>query len=167
MPSVCHVVLTAWKLRCCHLVNCYFLTNTSAPSSLMLRICYKRSAAVTTFYTLCSIFSFRYMFIWIFRSHSLTQFLQLFAYNSNLLLRVLPLLNLTYFPSYINSYIYLQDQLGVDSALAFQLAALALQASYGDYVDTSLTHSQLKKSSLLPTSVLHDHPSLLYWSVFL
>ncbi|KAF2360438.1 FERM central domain [Trinorchestia longiramus] len=54
------------------------------------------------------------------------------------------------------------DQLGVDSDLAFQLAALALQASYGDFVDTSLTHSQLKKSSLLPTSVLRDHPSLLY-----
>ncbi|KAK7070656.1 FERM domain-containing protein 4A, partial [Halocaridina rubra] len=53
-------------------------------------------------------------------------------------------------------------QLELESDIAFRLAALALQATYGDFTDESSTHSQLRKSHLLPTSAIRDHPSLQY-----
>lgn len=52
--------------------------------------------------------------------------------------------------------------LEVESEIVFQLAALALQASSGDYVDETLTRSLLKKSPILPANVLKEHPSLTY-----
>lgn len=55
-----------------------------------------------------------------------------------------------------------KGQLELESETAFKLAALALQATYGDFADESSTHSQLRKSHLLPTSVIRDHPSLQY-----
>ena len=50
--------------------------------------------------------------------------------------------------------------LEVDSDIVFQLAALALQASYGDYVDDPATRNLVKKSPILPASVLKEHSSL-------
>lgn len=47
-----------------------------------------------------------------------------------------------------------------DSESAFQLAALALQVSEGDYVDDDKTKTLLKKLPVLPTSVFKEHPSL-------
>ncbi|XP_076330825.1 uncharacterized protein LOC143236454 isoform X3 [Tachypleus tridentatus] len=47
-----------------------------------------------------------------------------------------------------------------DSETAFQLAALALQVSDGDYIDEDRTNTLLKKLAVLPTSVFKEHPSL-------
>ncbi|KAG8199269.1 hypothetical protein JTE90_003692 [Oedothorax gibbosus] len=62
---------------------------------------------------------------------------------------------------------YLQTQslvyngiIEVGSDKAFQLAALVLQATHGDYTSDTLAKQQLKKLSVLPTSSLVDHPSL-------
>ncbi|CAL4071441.1 unnamed protein product, partial [Meganyctiphanes norvegica] len=53
-------------------------------------------------------------------------------------------------------------QLEIDSTTAFKLAALALQATHGHFTHESSTHSQLKKSQLIPQSVIKEHPSLQY-----
>jgi len=50
--------------------------------------------------------------------------------------------------------------LEVDSDIVFQLAALALQASFGDFVDDPTTRNLVKKSPILPASVLKEHASL-------
>ncbi|XP_037074808.1 FERM domain-containing protein 4A-like [Pollicipes pollicipes] len=42
----------------------------------------------------------------------------------------------------------------------FKLAALALQATHGDYVDDASTRQLLKRTALLPASVVKLHPSL-------
>ncbi|XP_069165685.1 FERM domain-containing protein 4B isoform X4 [Procambarus clarkii] len=52
--------------------------------------------------------------------------------------------------------------LEVESDTAFRLAALALQAAYGDFIHESCTRTQLKKNQLIPTSVIREHPSLQY-----
>ncbi|KAH7937929.1 hypothetical protein HPB49_017751 [Dermacentor silvarum] len=49
-----------------------------------------------------------------------------------------------------------------DSETVFQLAALVLQATYGNYVDDQTTKTQLKKLPVLPTSTLKAHPSISY-----
>ncbi|GFS97801.1 FERM domain-containing protein 4A [Trichonephila clavipes] len=63
---------------------------------------------------------------------------------------------------------YLQTQslvyngvIQVSSDKAFQLAALVLQATHGDYTSDTLAKQQLKKLPVLPTSTLVDHPSLI------
>ncbi|XP_042230584.1 streptococcal hemagglutinin-like isoform X2 [Homarus americanus] len=55
-----------------------------------------------------------------------------------------------------------KGHLEVESDTAFRLAALAIQASYGDFAHESGTHTQLKKTQLIPTNVIRDHPSLQY-----
>lgn len=62
---------------------------------------------------------------------------------------------------------YLQTQslvyngvIEVSSDKAFQLAALVLQATHGDYSSTDLAKQHLKKLPVLPTSTLVEHPSL-------
>ena len=50
--------------------------------------------------------------------------------------------------------------LEIEAEIVFQLAALALQASFGDYVDEATTRNLVKKSPILPASVLKEHPSL-------
>lgn len=50
--------------------------------------------------------------------------------------------------------------LEVESDIVFQLAALSLQASNGDYVDEATTRMLIKKSPILPANVLKEHPSL-------
>ncbi|KAL3194288.1 hypothetical protein MRX96_016415 [Rhipicephalus microplus] len=52
--------------------------------------------------------------------------------------------------------------LEVDSETVFQLAALVLQATYGNYVDDQTTKTHLKKLPVLPTSTLKAHPSISY-----
>ena len=52
--------------------------------------------------------------------------------------------------------------LEVEAEIVFQLAALALQAGYGDYVDEATTRSLVKKSPILPSNVLKEHPSMTY-----
>ncbi len=52
--------------------------------------------------------------------------------------------------------------LEVESDIVFQLAALALQASSGDFADDVTTRALIKKSPVLPASVLKEHPSLSY-----
>ena len=53
-----------------------------------------------------------------------------------------------------------RGSLEVDSEIVFQLAALALQSSYGDYVDDTQTRQLIKRSPILPASVLKELPSL-------
>ncbi|XP_063608539.1 FERM domain-containing protein 4A-like isoform X4 [Penaeus indicus] len=55
-----------------------------------------------------------------------------------------------------------KGQLELESDTAFRLAALALQATYGDFTHETSTHSHLKKAQVLPASVIRDHPSLQY-----
>ena len=55
-----------------------------------------------------------------------------------------------------------RGSLEVDSDIVFQLAALALQSSYGDYVDDVQTRQLIKRSPILPASVLKERPSLTY-----
>ncbi|XP_045129674.1 FERM domain-containing protein 4A-like isoform X2 [Portunus trituberculatus] len=55
-----------------------------------------------------------------------------------------------------------KGHLEAESDTAFRLAALALQATYGDFSQESATRSHLKKAQLLPTSVIREHPSLQY-----
>ncbi|XP_076030690.1 uncharacterized protein LOC143018952 isoform X2 [Oratosquilla oratoria] len=55
-----------------------------------------------------------------------------------------------------------KSQIEVDSALAFQLAALAIQASCGDFVDETCTRTHHKKAQVLPQSALREHPSIEY-----
>ncbi|XP_054922107.2 uncharacterized protein [Dermacentor andersoni] len=52
--------------------------------------------------------------------------------------------------------------LEADSETVFQLAALVLQATYGNYVDDQTTKTHLKKLPVLPTSALKAHPSISY-----
>ncbi|XP_077540063.1 uncharacterized protein LOC144152608 isoform X3 [Haemaphysalis longicornis] len=52
--------------------------------------------------------------------------------------------------------------LEADSETVFQLAALVLQATYGNYVDDQTTKTYLKKLPVLPTSALKAHPSISY-----
>ncbi|KAL1436143.1 hypothetical protein MTO96_010886 [Rhipicephalus appendiculatus] len=52
--------------------------------------------------------------------------------------------------------------LEADSETVFQLAALVLQATYGNYVDDQTTKTHLKKLPVLPTSTLKAHPSISY-----
>ena len=52
--------------------------------------------------------------------------------------------------------------LEVEADIVFQLAALALQSSYGDFVDESTSRNLIKKSPILPASVLKEHPSLTH-----
>ena len=52
--------------------------------------------------------------------------------------------------------------LEVDSEIVFQLAALALQGTFGDYVDEQTTRNLVKKSPILPASVLKEHSSLTF-----
>ncbi|XP_064473958.1 FERM domain-containing protein 4B-like isoform X2 [Ornithodoros turicata] len=49
-----------------------------------------------------------------------------------------------------------------DSSTVFHLAALVLQATYGNYEDDQTTKNHLKKLPVLPTSVLKEHPSIAY-----
>lgn len=46
--------------------------------------------------------------------------------------------------------------------IVFQLAALSLQAAYTDYVDEPTTRSMVKKSPILPATVLKEHPSMAF-----
>ena len=55
-----------------------------------------------------------------------------------------------------------RGSLEVDSDIVFQLAALALQSSYGDFVDETQTRQLIKRSPILPASVLKERPSLTY-----
>ncbi|XP_035227416.1 FERM domain-containing protein 4A-like [Stegodyphus dumicola] len=62
---------------------------------------------------------------------------------------------------------YLQTQslvynsvIEVSSDTAFQLAALVLQATFGDFTNDETAKQQLKKLPVLPTSALVEHPSL-------
>jgi hypothetical protein len=50
--------------------------------------------------------------------------------------------------------------LEVEAEIVFQLAALALQSSYGDFVDEAATRQMVKKSPILPSNVLKEHPSM-------
>ncbi len=50
--------------------------------------------------------------------------------------------------------------LEVESDIVFQLAALSLQTANGDYVDDTGTRSLIKKSPVLPATVLKEHSSL-------
>ncbi|CAN7989550.1 unnamed protein product [Ixodes hexagonus] len=50
----------------------------------------------------------------------------------------------------------------VDSETVFQLAALVLQATHGNYVDDQTTKNNLKKLPVLPTSTLKEHPSISF-----
>ena len=52
--------------------------------------------------------------------------------------------------------------LEVESDIVFQLAALSLQSSSGNFVDDTLTRSLLKKSPILPANVLKENPSLTH-----
>ena len=52
--------------------------------------------------------------------------------------------------------------LEVESDIVFQLAALSLQSSSGNFVDETLTRSLLKKSPILPANVLKENPSLTH-----
>lgn len=53
-----------------------------------------------------------------------------------------------------------KDQLEVGSDSVCILAAWALQAAYGDYVDDLTARNHLKKSPILPVSALKEHQSL-------
>ena len=53
-----------------------------------------------------------------------------------------------------------RGSLEVDSEIVFQLAALALQSSFGDYIDDTQTRQLIKRSPILPASVLKERPSL-------
>ncbi|XP_029843527.3 FERM domain-containing protein 4A isoform X2 [Ixodes scapularis] len=55
-----------------------------------------------------------------------------------------------------------KGSLEVDSETVFQLAALVLQATYGNYVDDQTTKNYLKKLPVLPTSTLKEHPSISF-----
>lgn len=55
-----------------------------------------------------------------------------------------------------------RGSLEVDSDIVFQLAALALQSSYGDFVDEIQTRQLIKRSPILPASVLKERPSLTF-----
>lgn len=48
----------------------------------------------------------------------------------------------------------------MESETVFQLAALVLQATYGDYVDDVTTKTHLKRLPVLPTSALKEHLSI-------
>lgn len=50
-----------------------------------------------------------------------------------------------------------RGSLEVEADIVFQLAALSLQASYGDHVDDSTTRSLIRKSPILPSNVMKDH----------
>ncbi len=50
--------------------------------------------------------------------------------------------------------------LEVEAEIVFQLAALALQSAYGDYVDEATTRAMVKKSPILPSNVLKEHPCM-------
>ncbi|XP_077487000.1 uncharacterized protein LOC144098323 isoform X5 [Amblyomma americanum] len=52
--------------------------------------------------------------------------------------------------------------LEADSETVFQLAALVLQATHGNYIDDQTTKMHLKKLPVLPTSTLKAHPSISY-----
>jgi hypothetical protein len=53
-----------------------------------------------------------------------------------------------------------RGSLEVEADIIFQLAALSLQASYGDHIDEVTTRNLARKSPILPATVLKDHPSL-------
>lgn len=53
-----------------------------------------------------------------------------------------------------------KGQLEVEGEVAFELAANALQAMHGDYVDDSVSKCNLKKLPLLPASFFKDQPSI-------
>ena len=52
--------------------------------------------------------------------------------------------------------------LEAEPEIVFQLAALSLQAAYGDFVDEATTRSMVKKSPILPANVLKEHPSMAF-----
>ena len=52
--------------------------------------------------------------------------------------------------------------LEAEPEIVFQLAALSLQAAYGDFVDEPTTRSMVKKSPILPANVLKEHPSMAF-----
>lgn len=53
-----------------------------------------------------------------------------------------------------------KGELEVESETVFQLAALVLQATYGDYTDDITTKTHLKRLPVLPTSTLKEHLSI-------
>lgn len=52
--------------------------------------------------------------------------------------------------------------LEVESDIVFQLAALSLQGSHGDFIDDLTTRSLIKKSPILPATVLKENASMTY-----
>lgn len=50
-----------------------------------------------------------------------------------------------------------RGSLEVEADIVFQLAALSLQASYGDHVDDTTTRGLIRKSPILPSHIMKDH----------
>ncbi|XP_042901575.1 uncharacterized protein [Parasteatoda tepidariorum] len=53
-----------------------------------------------------------------------------------------------------------KGELEIDADIIFQLAALVIQATYGDYTDEPTFKSHLKRLPVLPTSTLKEFPSI-------
>ncbi|GFT76248.1 FERM domain-containing protein 4B [Nephila pilipes] len=53
-----------------------------------------------------------------------------------------------------------KGELEIDSEIIFQLAALVIQATYGDFTDEQTFKTHLKRLPVLPTSTLKEFPSI-------